>query len=214
MKAMQPPFDQTVIRIVGRSSSHFTRIVRIFAAECAVPYTLEVVPDLKARDVNAFGGNPGLRLPNLITTAGTAFGALNSCRTLHRLSSASPRVSWPEDVPLGVAANAQELTLQAMASEVTLIMSRSATREPSPYTDKLHEALENTMQWLDGNLSSARDALPPRTVSYFEVALFCLIEHLEFRQVASLDSFSHLIAFQREFAERPSARATPFQFDP
>lgn len=210
----QPASDHTVARIVGRSSSHFTRVVRLFAAECAVPCSFEVVRDLTTRDADVYGGNPGLRLPNLVTAEGTAFGALNSCRALHRLSTSAAHVVWPEDVPLGVPANAQELTLQAMATEVTLIMSRSSTSEPSSYAAKLNEALLNTLVWLESNLDGALGALPARTVSYFEVALFCLLEHVEFRQLASLTSHPHLVAFRTYYSQRPSAIATPFRFDP
>lgn len=41
------PVDQCTI--IGQSSSHFTRVTRIFAAAVAVPYTLQVVPSLQKR---------------------------------------------------------------------------------------------------------------------------------------------------------------------
>ena len=49
------PVDQCTI--IGRSSSHFTRVTRIFAAELGVPYTLQVVPDLLSCDAADYGGN-------------------------------------------------------------------------------------------------------------------------------------------------------------
>src|SRR5690554_2468986 len=42
--------------IFGRSSSHFTRVTRIFAEELDVPYSLEVVRDLLSTDANDYGG--------------------------------------------------------------------------------------------------------------------------------------------------------------
>jgi len=39
--------------IIGRSSSSFTRVARIFAAELAIPYTFEIVRDLQSLVVDA-----------------------------------------------------------------------------------------------------------------------------------------------------------------
>jgi hypothetical protein len=45
------------------------------------------------------------------------------------------------------------------------------------------------------------------------VSLFCLIEHLQFREVLALDPYPQLRAFAQRFGERSSARATAFKFD-
>lgn len=200
-------------RIVGRSSSHFTRVVRIFAEECAVPYEFQVVSDLMSSDVAAYGGNPAMRLPNLVMPEGAVFGSLGSCRTLVALAERPPRVVWPETTSHPSSANAVELSVQAMSTEVSLIMLCAGDGEGLPYAAKLKKALDHMLDWLDANVDEALASLPERDLSYLEVSLFCLIEHLEFRQVKSLAGYRRLAAFRTAFAERASARATPFEFD-
>jgi hypothetical protein len=46
-----------------------------------------------------------------------------------------------------------------------------------------------------------------------EAALFCLIEHLPFRKLRSVDDWPKLVAFAARFAERESARQTAYRFD-
>src|SRR4051812_4635532 len=109
--------------IIGRSSSTFTRVARIFAAELGVPYTLEVVRDLSSLDLESYGGNPALKVPSLRTASTTWFGALNVCRELARVSQREARILWPEALEQPLLANMQELVTHAMATEVGLIMS-------------------------------------------------------------------------------------------
>ena len=70
--------------LVGRSSSHFTRIARIFAHELEVAYEFQPVLDLTSVNRADYADNPTLRVPILRTEAGTWFGALNICRALAR----------------------------------------------------------------------------------------------------------------------------------
>src|SRR5690242_17668197 len=72
--------------IVGRPSSHFTRVARLFAEELGLAYQFELVRDLLSRDSAHYGGNPALKLPALKTREATWFGALNICRELARRS--------------------------------------------------------------------------------------------------------------------------------
>ncbi|HEY5959934.1 MAG TPA: glutathione S-transferase family protein [Polyangiaceae bacterium] len=201
------------LQIVGRSSSHFTRVVRMFAEEVAVPYAFQVLPNILSDDANAYGGNPGLRLPNLITSDGPVFGSLNGCRALATLAAAPFRMVWPEATSARVAANALELTLQSMSTEVTLIMLGATNSASSVYADKLRSALRGMLTWLDANLAEAIAALPERQLSYLELSLFCLIDHLEFRKVMTLDAYANLRRFRDHFANRRSAEATLYRFD-
>lgn len=201
--------SSTPVILVGRSSSHFTRLTRIFARELGVPHELRIVTDLRALDPAAYHGNPALRLPTLLAPSGTWFGSLNICRELARLGRPL-RVVWPEQLPGAVTANAQELTLQAMATEVELIMNDAPT---SKLVEKRRESLLGALTWLDEHLAAALSALPERDLSYLEVALYCLLTHLEFRQVLSTEPFRNLLAFEATFGERESARATSFRFD-
>lgn len=202
------------LQIVGRSSSHFTRVARIFAEELGVPYELRVVSSLLATDMSAYGGNPGLRLPNLlIPNEPPVFGCLNSCRALAERSSRSLRILWPEGLAGALARNAQELTLQSMSSEVSLLMITSSAGDATPYAGKLRTALEGMLVWLDAHIEGALEELPSRDLCFFEVALFCLVEHLPFRNALSVERYGNLSRFRERFGSRPSAVNTPFRFD-
>ncbi|MFL5347369.1 MAG: glutathione S-transferase domain-containing protein [Hyalangium sp.] len=201
--------------IIGRSSSHFTRITRIFAAEMRVDYSFRVVRDLMSPNPEDYGGNPALRIPSLQTPQGVWFGSLNVCRELWRRSNPRPRVVWPEELDKPLLANAQELVSQAMATEVTIIMEKVAgAGDSNAHQAKLRKGLLNMMAWLEENTRPALAALPPqRDLSYLEVSLFCLVKHLEFREVLPTASYAELNQFCQQFATRPSASETPFRFD-
>jgi glutathione S-transferase len=200
--------------IIGRSSSHFTRIARVFAAEMRIDYSFQVVRDLMSSEPGDYGGNPALRIPVLRTPQGTWFGALNVCRELWRRSSPRPRVVWPEDLDEPVLANAQELVLQAMATEVSLIMAGMGGASDGAHQGKMRKGLVNMMAWLEENARSALAALPPqRDLSYLEVSLFCLVTHLEFRNVLPTAPYSELNRFCQQFATRASIGETTFRFD-
>jgi glutathione S-transferase len=213
---MTPTSDATAkTTIVGRSSSHFTRIPRIFAAEAGVDYAFRPVFDILSLDPADYAGNPALKLPVLETPDGSWFGALNVCRELVRRSHRRPRVVWPEDLVQPLLANAQELVLHAMATEVSLIMPKVAKQEGGgAHTAKMTRSLENVLLWLDGNVASALAGLPgERDLSYLEASLFCLVTHLEFREVVPTEPYPALRRFRDEFGRRPSAAATQYRFD-
>lgn len=202
--------------LIGRSSSHFTRVARIFAVETGVACSFQVVPDLTSCDTADYAGNPALKLPILKTRGTTWFGALNICRELSRQSSRKPRIVWPEELDQALVANAQELVVQAMATEVALIMARlAAENEGSAQQMKMRQSLLNTLAWLEENARPALALLPKeRDLSYLEVTLFCLVTHLEFRNVLPVASYSQLSEFCQNFASRASVAATAYRFDP
>lgn len=223
----EPPIT-ALPTLFGRSSSHFTRVARIVAAELGVAYTFRVVPNLLSTDPSDYGGNPALRLPVLHTAQGQWFGALNICRALERTASSSgasghARLIWPEELAQPLTANAQELTLQAMASEVALIMARVAKAdEAASNLAKQRESLERMLEWLDARVGEVLAALPSagsaaagasRPVSFLEVTLFCLVQHLEFRDILPTAPYRALAEFCSGFAQRASAQQTPFRFD-
>ena len=70
------------------------------------------------------------------------------------------------------------------------------------------------MRWLEANLGGVLEALPrERDFSYVEVTLFCLVTHLEFREVLPVSPYPALTAFCADFATRASAPATSYRFD-
>lgn len=193
----------TALRLFGRPGSHFTRVARIFADECGVDVEFVVVADLGSVDPADYGGNPCLKVPTLQTT--TASGATTSlwgtehiCRALHGRAARPPRVAWP------VADNAHELLRHAMDAEVNVILGQ--------HPHKARASLERALAWLDAHVDDVVAALPsPRELSFFEVALFCLLEHLPFRRTASLDGHLRLQAFVDARRDRPSARRTAYR---
>jgi hypothetical protein len=201
--------------IIGRSSSHHTRITRIFAAELGVDCSFEIVRDLMSMEPADYAGNPALKLPALRTAEGVWFGALPICRELARVSPRALDIVWPEALAQPMVSNAQELTVQAMATEVGLILAKVAGEDgQSPALAKMRQSLLNTMAWLDARLPDVLAALPAtRDLSYLEVTLFCLGTHLEFRDVLPTAGYANLTAFCAAFGARESATATPYQFD-
>jgi len=198
--------------LLGRSSSHFTRVARIFADELGVAYEFQVASDLMALERARFGGNPALRLPILKTPAGEWFGSMAICRELSRRATREVRVVWPEQLVTPLLSNAQELVLQAMATEVELIVAGRGA-PATPHLIKRRASLESSVGWLNERVDEVVAALPEREASFLETTLFCLTEHLRFREVLETAPFQRLEAFARDFAQRPAARATPFAFD-
>ena len=201
--------------LVGRSSSVFTRIARIFAIELGIDHAFRVVPDLLALEAERYGGNPALKLPTLLAPTGAWFGSLTICRELERLSRRTLHIVWPEELREPVLANAQELTLQAMATEVGLIMAKQGGLDASNvYQQKQRRSLENTLVWLEEHVTDFVSSLPvQRGLSYLEVTLFCFVTHLEFREVLPIAGYPGLGEFIRAFSERSSAAETVYHYD-
>lgn len=206
---------QVMPTLVGRSSSHFTRVVRIFAEELRVDCAFQVVPDLLSSEPATYGGNPALKLPSLLTADGAWFGALNICRELSRQSSAPLGVVWPEALTTPLLANTQELVVQAMSTEGALIMAKVAQQSPEgAHQSKLRTSLLNTMDWLERHAPEALAGLAAdRGLSFLEVTLFCLVTHLEFRQVLPTAGYRRLTHFCDAFGARASAQCTTYHFD-
>jgi len=201
-------------RLVGRSSSHFTRLARLFAEELGVAYAFEPVYDLASRDPSDYAGNPALKLPVLVVPEGPVFGAENICRTLAARTGGS-RILWTEHLPDPRARNAQELVWHGMGAQVQLVFGMQVARLPAGnvYFTKATDGFRNALTWLDANLESVLQGLPPRDLSLLETSLFCLLDHLVFRDTLPLEPHRHLAAFAAAWRERPAARRTAYAFD-
>jgi glutathione S-transferase len=204
------------VQIVGRSSSHFTRVALIVARELGVPYELVVLQDVTDRNPADYGGNPALKIPALRRGDGVLVGTENICRALAELSDGTRKIIWPEQLKSDVSRNAQEFVWHAMAAQVQLVMGTMVAKLPADnvFFAKVRAGFEGALGWLDANVSAALVALPPnRDVSLFEVTLFCLLDHLVFRSTLPLDPYSALIRFRESFARWPSAQQTAYRFD-
>lgn len=207
------------LRLTGRSSSHFTRVVRMVAHELGVPLELDVLPDILSLDGGLYGGHPALKIPTLQVDGVPLFGTDNLCRRLAELAGRAedPRVVLTHQVSSDLVRNAQELVFHSMATQVQLVVGLQVAKLPAdnPFFAKLALGLAGAASWLDGELDAVLAALPaPRDFSIFEVTLFCLLEHMRFRPTLPLTAYPRLTSFAATFAERPSARETPFFFDP
>jgi len=199
--------------LVGRSSSHFTRTARIFAAELGVPYAFRPVFDIQSMERTTYDGNPALKVPVLVDEQGALFGTENICREIVRRSGRAGDAVLRGQVASRVVHNAEELTLHVMASEVTFIMAKLAG-DPRLLPPKVVRSVENALTYLDENLAEILAALPPeRAVSFLEAALFCTLTHLPFRQVLDVTPWARLGEFSRLYGQRESARTTEYRFD-
>ena len=202
------------LEIVGRQSSHYTRVVRIFAIELGLATTFTPVLDLMGTDPQAYAGNPALKLPILRTGGEAVFGTLNICRVLAYSAGRSDDVFWPEDPTSALLLNAHELLAHAMAAQVEVVMHELVEKRPADAASrKRRRSLEASTEWLDAHLDRALAALPPRLLSYFEVGLFCLVTHFPFRNPLDLSGMAALTGFATRFGERASAQATPYRYD-
>jgi glutathione S-transferase len=204
------------MQIVGRSSSLFTRMPLIFAAELAVPYDLVPIHDMTELGPEVYAGNPALKLPILRTADAVLFGTQNICRAIAERAGKRVKIVWPEELRDDLSRNAQELVWHCMATQVQLIMGTVVGKLPADnvYFAKARTGLENSLRWLDANLAAALSALPtPRDLSVFEVSLFCLIDHLAFRATVPVEPYPSLLSFTKEFAKKPSAQRTVYRFD-
>lgn len=206
----------TPVQIFGRRGSHFTRVTRIFAEELGVPYEIVSIHDLKERDPGLLANNPALKMPTLRIGEQTIFGTENICRTLTELAGSPAGIIWPEQLRSPVQRNAQELVWHCMAAQVQIVVGTLVGKLPieNVYFDKALAGFTGALGWLDSHVEQVVASLPPsRKLSLFETTLFCLIEHLHFRQTLPVDGYAALAKFAATFATRPAAERTPYQVE-
>jgi glutathione S-transferase len=205
-----------LVQIFGRRGSHFTRVTRIFAEELGVPYEIVPIFDMKQRDPNIYSDNPALKMPTLRIGDEVVFGAENICRTLAERAGSPAGIVWPEQLRSSVQRNAQELVWHSMAAQVQIVLGTLVGKLPSDniYFEKALAGFSGALGWLDTHLDPVLASLPPsRKLSLFETTLFCLIEHLHFRQTLPVEPYAALARFAATFATRPSAQRTPYEVD-
>lgn len=202
------------LRIIGRSTSHFTRVTSMFAIELDVPFEFTPIYDLTQLAPEVYAGNPALKLPILRIGDDVVFGTLNICRSIAE-HAAPRRILWPETLTDAHSRNAHELLDHCMRAQVQLIMGHMVSKLPtdSAYFAKARAGYEGALRWLDTHLNAVLGSFPERDLSYFEVSLFCLIEHMRFRTTLDPSHYKALSRFAEEFGGRPSATRTPYQAD-
>jgi glutathione S-transferase len=202
------------VQIVGRTGSIFTRLPLIFAEELGIAYELVLIEDLAEMDPGVYAGNPALRMPVLRDGDSVLFGAQNICRALAERAATPVLIVWPEDLRDVLSRNAQELVWHCMAAQVQILMGTHVGELPAEniFFAKARTGLEGSLGWLDEHLADVLTSFPrQRSLSLFEVALYCLIDHLEFGPTVSVRSHASLLAFARQFGTRLSAQRTAFR---
>lgn len=206
--------NKGAFRLYGRSSSHYTRLTRIFALEAGVEVDHAHTP-LTSLEAEAYGGHPALKLPVLHVGAEHVYGAENICRRLVRSSPRGLNVVWPETLQGADFTNAQELVWGAMQAQVQLVLGLQVAGLPadSPYFIKTRAGLHGALDWLDGRIEEILAKLPERDISLLETSLYCLVEHLVFRNSVEPAGYCRLMNFCAVFGRRASAQATPYRVD-
>jgi len=214
-RADTPRLQTTHIEIVGRQSSHYNRVVRMLALELGIDASLAPIFDLMGTDPATYAGNPALKLPALRVGEDTVWGSLNACRHLARqIDGGEARVFWPEDARTPLLMNAHEIVAHAMAAQVEVVFHEIVSkRPPDPTSRKRRESLLGCLAWLDAHLDAIRAQLPGERIALLDLMLFCLLEHLPFRNPVDLAGLPALTAFVADLGARTSARATPYRFD-
>ena len=204
-----------MIQIVGRQSSHYTRLVRMLALELGVDTRYAPILDLLSEDPATYAGNPALKLPSLRIDDETVWGSQNACRRLARQAAGGEaRVFWPEQARSALLMNAHEIVAHTMSVQVEVIVHELlAKRAPDAVSRKRRESLLNCLNWLDAHLDAIRAELPHDRIALIELQLFCLLDFLAFRYPLDPEERPRLQAFVAAFGERPSAQATPYRFD-
>lgn len=206
----------TQLQIVGRRSSHYTRLTRIFAEELGIAHEIVPIYDMTERAPQIYADNPALKLPILRAGEEVVFGTENICRALADRAGAADEIVWPERLRGTLSRNAQELVWHCMTAQVQIVFGTVVSKLPSDnvYFEKARNGFEGALAWLDAHVVEALAALPTnRRLSLFEASLFCMIDHLHFRKTVPVEQYSALQAFVRSFSDRPSAQRTPYQFD-
>lgn len=202
------------LELIGRQSSHYTRIARIFAHELGVAVRFTPILDLMSADAAVFAGNPTLKLPILRIDGEAVFGTGNICRVLARIAGREADVFWPEDADTPLLLNAHEVLASAMATQVEVVMhERVAQRPADTVSIKRKQGLINSVRWLEDNLDAIQAALPGKPIRGFDVGLFCLLEHFPFRNPIDVSGMPWLAEFADAFGRRASAQTTHYRFD-
>lgn len=188
----------------------------MFAIELGVPYDLVPVFDPAATDSAVFHGNPALKLPVLRRGTSVLFGTENICRAIAEEAKGPHRITWPEQLSSDLSRSAQEMVWHAMTAQVQLVIGTLVNKLPAdhPYFAKIRIGCDGALRWLDRHLNEGLAALPAdRTLSLFEVTLYCQLEHMTFRGPLPVTPYPQLARFAQAYGARPSAQRTAYRFD-
>jgi glutathione S-transferase len=202
--------------LAGRSSSHFTRLARIFAIESGCDFEFELLEDLASTNAENYSGNPSLTIPALLVDREPVLGSVNICRRFAELSGQRERYSLPEDfIGSQLLQNAHELVMTGMSAQVTIVFSTlfANIAKENGLVMKSQQRLNGLLAWLNTNWQEILAQIPQEKLSTIEAGLFCLLEHIDFRRTEGITIGDELRKFVTNFGAKQSAKDTPFKMD-
>lgn len=191
------------MKLHGTPLSHFTRKVRILAAELAIPLEFVRERTVMATSAAAYANNPLMRVPTLVDGDVTVIESDHIARYLvgrfdpdDRLGVRSERV---EDL------NRLAVINGVMANEVTPILAKRGGLDITgvAYFDKLLVAIDSGLAWLDERTEPDAPGF-----DYRDLALVCAWQHLAHYGLRPLDPYRRIAARVERFADRPSVAST------
>ncbi|MBL9017010.1 MAG: glutathione S-transferase family protein [Myxococcales bacterium] len=191
------------MKLHGTPLSHFTRKIRILAAELEIPLELVRERTVMSTSVEAYANNPLMRVPTLVDGDVTLIESDHIARYLvakhdpsDRLGVRSERV---EDL------NRLAVLNGVMANEVTPILSKRGGLDITGivYFDKLLAAIDSGLAWLDARIDPDAPGF-----DYRDLTLICAWQHLAHYGLRPLDPYRRLAARVARFADRPSVAST------
>jgi glutathione S-transferase len=191
------------MKLHGTPLSHFTRKIRILAAELAIPLDFVRERTVMSTSPGAYANNPLLRVPALVDGDVTVIESDHIARYLVARHDPADR--------LGVRSEAVEdlnrlaVINGVMANEVTPILTRRGGLDITgiAYFDKLFASIDSGLAWLD-----ARSDPDAPGFDYRDLALVCAWQHLAHYGLRPLEPYRRLAARVARFADRPSVAST------
>lgn len=189
-----------MIQLVGTPLSHFTRKVRIVAAELAIPLDFQTMPGLLSTTPDEYASNPLMRVPILVDGEQRIIESDHIVRYLVGRFDAADRLGVKNDTP--DALNRLAVLNGVMANEVVLIMAKRGGLEEIDkvvYFQKLTAAIDGALAWLD-----ARTEPEAAGFDYRDIVTICMWQHLGYYGLRPLEAYGRLAARVARFAKRPS----------
>ncbi len=192
-----------MMQLVGTPLSHFTRKVRIVAAELAIPLDFQTLPattGVMTATADAYASNPLMRVPVLVDGDMRLVESDHIVRYLVGRFDPADRLGVKNETP--DALNRLAVLNGVMANEVTLILAKRGGLEGVEnvvYFQKLISAIDGALAWLD-----ARTDPDAPGFDYRDIATICMWQHIGYYDLRPLVAYGRLAARVARFAKRPS----------
>lgn len=197
------------VRLYGTPLSHFTRKIRILLAEFGVPFEFVRATSILGTAGEPYGDNPLMRIPTLVIDGETIIESDHIARHLVRTYDAQDRFG----VLSFRVSDMNELAVinGVMDNEVVIILAKRGgftDTNSVAYFRKLSAAMDSGLAWLDARVAT-RDASEDASLSYVDICLLCLWDHLvHYKSADNLERYPHIAARVARFADRRSVKAT------